>query len=208
VLEVQFNRILRDIPMHKGIEECAPTACISLEQQYNLFSKLYPYYLKRGVNEFVGDQAVLEKILAEACKVSNRMLFQRKYRVRFEKGGVWETKEFTVCKESVISSDFPEIYYPISVLLNELLVRPHLSQFHPMALTLIRRLYVYYPHMRNNLTRPLMLLFTNIVHFGSEECKKQAAIFLYQLIHQEKDEEIKNMATVSPKEANESTTLP
>lgn len=200
---MQFNRILRDIELNKHIRECAPENCANLEQQYNLFSKLYPYYLKRGLTEFFRDQPRLIEMFREAISVCSKMLFQTTYRFSFEKGGVHETKTFSVNKEREVMLDFPEVYYPISILINELLIRPDLSEFHEPALTLIRRLYFNFEKIRDSLAKPIMILLTNIRMFGSEESKKQAAIFLYQLLHQVNDSNISALLEKTPLEGSD-----
>ena len=191
IVEVHFNKTLRDIAFNKSIKDCAPTGCTSLEQQFNLFSKLYPYYIKKGVELCNSNQQELEAVFAEALEVAQAMLFQTEYTFSFEKAGVYETRNFTLLKEKQILLDFPEIYYPISIIINELLVRPNLSQFHIPALVLIRRLYYYFPDIRPKLPHALVTLFTNLALFGTEDAKKQAAIFLYQLIHKDCNEEVK-----------------
>lgn len=134
----------------------------------------------------------------EAISVCNKMLFQTSYRFSFEKNGVHETKTFSVNREESVMLDFPEIYYPVSILLNELLIRPDFTEFHQAALTLIRRIYFNFDKIRESLSKPIMILMTNIRMFGNEECKKHAAIFLYQLLHQVNDSKIKELLDRKP----------
>jgi len=192
---VHFNKTLRDIAFNKNIKDCAPIGCSTLEQQYNLFSKLYPYYIKKGVELCNSNQQELEAVFADALEVAQSMLFQSDYTFSFEKAGVYETKNFTLLKEKSILLDFPEIYYPISIIINELLVRPNLAQFHTPTLVLIRRLYYYFPDIRSKLSHALVTLFTNIAIFGTDDSKKQAAIFLYQLIHKDRNEEVSRLVS-------------
>lgn len=189
-MQAQFNRNLREIGSKKSIIECAPTDCSSLEQQYNLFSKLYPYYIKKGISETNTDPEKLNEVFKEALRVSELMVPQTSLQLSFSSSGIYETKTMHLLKEKDIITEFPEIYFPVSIVINELLIRPHLSQFHQGVFTLMRRLYHYFPSLRPHMGRPLMIMFTNIALFGSEEMKKLAAIFLYQLVHQIKDERV------------------
>lgn len=189
-MEAQFNRNLREISSKKSIIECAPTECGSLEQQYNLFSKLYPYYIKKGISETNTNMEKLNEIFKEALRVCELMVPQTSWQLSFSSSGAYETKTVHLLKEKHIITEFPEIYYPVSIIINELLIRPHLSQFHHSVFTLMRRLYHYFPSLRQHMAKPLMIMFTNIALFGSEEMKKLTAIFLYQLVNQEKDQRI------------------
>ena len=199
---MNFNKLLREIERTNSIAECAPSKCASLEQEYNLFSKLYPYYLKKGLAEFGTNKEKLSQLFRDAFYVCNRMLYQTTYRFSFEKGGIHETKSFSLQKERAVMLDFPEIYYPISILLNELLVRPFLTEFHEQSLVLLRRLYFNFTKLRRTLVRPILTLLTNIRMFGSEDAKKQCAIFLYQLVHQEREQELIDMLAHKPEEGS------
>lgn len=202
ITEVNFNKLLREIERTHSIAECCPNDCSSLEQQYNLFSKLYPYYLKKGLAEFGSDDKLVQQFFRDAVSVSTRMLFQTTYRVSFEKGGVHETKSFSLQKEKAVMLNFPEIYYPISILINELLIRPFLTEFHEPTLVLLRRLYFNFPNIRKSLHRPILTLLANIRIFGSEDCKKHCAIFLYQLNHPEKNEDLSDLLSQKPEEGS------
>jgi hypothetical protein len=203
-MEAKFNRILRDIPLRKSLSECVPEETTSLEEQFNQFAKLYPYYLKKAFASFGSDQITLSKVFKEAIDISLRFLYQTSYRFSFEKGGMYETRYFSLQREKEILLEFPEIYYPISILLNELLIRPVMSDFHEPTLILIRRLFHTFPDLKNRLVRPILVLLTNITLFGKEEVKKQAAIFLYQLIHQEKNQLVIDLVSQAPKDEHSS----
>ena len=204
ITEVNFNRSLRDINISKSIKGCEPTGCTTLEQQYNLFSKVYPYYIKKGVEVCAHNLKELDEIFRNALEVSQTMLFQTEFTFSIEKNDTYETKNFSLFKEKKTLVDFPELYYPVSIIINELLVRPHLVEFHVSTLVLLRRLYYYFPHLRPRLVNPLMILFTNISLLGTDEAKKQAAVFLYQLINKENDENINQIFSTPASETQPS----
>lgn len=129
-LEIQFNSVLNQIEKSGSIasayqlierEKC-------YEEQFFFFSKLFPYFFKKAFEVCYETPSRLPNLFEESFRLLNKILFQTEYLISTQKNGIHETLSFYLIKEKVIIQNFPETYNPIALVINEVLIRPCLSE--------------------------------------------------------------------------------
>lgn len=122
-----------------------------------------------------------------------RILFQNEYYITLEQNHVPETKIYCLNYEKHVLQLHPKLYYVLGRVLNEILLIPFEFKLQAKALILFRRFFNLFPKLREFLTKPLNVLFTNISLFcESSHNTKDPAIFLYQLL-QSKENSCKDL---------------
>ena len=88
----------------------------------------------------------------------------------------------------------PKIYYNLARILNEILLIPFEFKLQKQALNLLRRFYNLFPKLREHVIKPLNILLSNISLFAESSVDtKDAAIFLYQLMHDTENKEFADL---------------
>jgi len=117
-------------------------------------------------------------------------LFQYEYYITLDQNYVHETKIYGLNYEKAILQKYPKIYYNLARILNEVLLIPFEFKLQKKALNLVRRFYNLFPKLREHLIKPINVLFSNISLFAETTVDtKDAAIFLYQLLHDPENKE-------------------
>lgn len=172
------------------------------EEEFFYFAKMFPYFFKKAFQVCYENQAKLPNLFDEAFYLLNRILFQTEYLISLQKNGIYETLSFYLIKEKLLIQNFPEIYNPVSFVINEVLIRPCLSEAQEKSLEILKRFYYIFPQQREKLYKPIMILLTNLCLFGSEKGKKEAAVFLYHLVHRDKIQPIIDLLNRNDEDEN------
>lgn len=191
VLEIQFNMAINEISKTGDIKCCfeflEKQKLKCYEEQLFLFSKLFPYFLKKAFEVcYTVHPEKISDLFDDGFSVMNKMLFQSEYQISVQKNGMYETVCYHLVKEKQILQNFVEIYNSMALLINEALIRPSMTEIQEKALEVLKRFWYYFPTRRERLYKPVMILITNLCLFGSDKGKKDATVFLYHIIQRDR----------------------
>ena len=133
-------------------------------------------------------------IKKQLLAIYEKILFQNEYYITLDQNYVHETKIYCLNFEKLILQNHPKIYYNLARILNEILLIPFEFKLQKQALNLLRRFYNLFPKLREHVIKPLNILLSNISLFAESSVDtKDAAIFLYQLMHDTENKEFADL---------------
>lgn len=195
-----LERLRSALVQSKSNNEFIKLLQLSLSQSEAIYDQfeLFGGVIQDYVTDFIGQlkketQQQKMQYYSQLLSIYERYICQTQFVIMLELYNIHETKIYTLKNEKQLILNHPFIYYGCALLLNEILLMPNEISLQLRAFSLIKKLYEYFPQLKDVLKGPILLVLKNISLFAQTSVElKEPTIFLYQLCHSSPyDEEYK-----------------
>lgn len=181
-LEHQFNNNLSCLENNMLLNNCLASlsSCTDAYLQYYLFCSLFPFYFKKYIKKAKDKKTDFITIaLCECINILNKFILKTDYIISLEEEDNFEKLFVCLKKEKQIMKQFPDLIYPLSIIINEIVIIPERIELNIKAFIILKRFFFLFKTHRIKISHILSKIILNIGLF-STKCKqlKEVSYFL------------------------------